>query len=33
MKVRQNSEIFNETLQQFVLMKREELERTSAAGA
>jgi response regulator RpfG family c-di-GMP phosphodiesterase len=33
MRVRQNSEIFNETLQQFVLMKREELERTPAAGA
>lgn len=33
MRVRQNSEIFNETLQQFVLMKREELERTSASGA
>jgi CheY-like chemotaxis protein len=33
MRVRQNSEIFNETLQQFVLMKREELGRTSTAGA
>jgi len=32
LKVRQNSEIFDETLQQFVLMKREELERTSTGA-
>jgi hypothetical protein len=32
MRVRRDSEIFTETLQQFVQMKREELERLRAGG-